>query len=627
MDRRQPFLPAAILGNGSLLVTLSARGEVERLFWPNVDHGQHLGELRLGIERDGETRWLDEEPFAWRQEYVEGASILRTVARDEADEAEFVDLVLPDEPVLVRRVRCSPAGGRLVLSCRPCLDESRYHDAGYLDPESGALVFYRRHVALALALVPESRSDAAVHSPAEDRDGRVDGTVAHVAPIVGTLAGGPDGETLVLAAFGTTPAQALARLERPARAGFEALEAQRRDHDRAELARSRRPSLSLPGLDGLYDRSVMALGLLTDRETGATIAAPEFDPGFTESGGYGFVWPRDLAYVVLAFLAAGRGDLAVPALRWLARTQAPEGLWLQRHWTDGSLGPCWSLHQVDETGAALFAYEAAWRELGDEALDRELWPSARAGAEFLLSFTDPATGLPLPSVDLWEQHDGQASYSAAAVYGGLAAAAGMAARHEPELAGRYLAGAESVRAAIEAHLWSDEHGRYVRSLWVGRGDTGGEPVPPIFERRLPYPNRAVRSVDRVDVRVDSSLLGLAWPFRAVDPASPRMRATVAALERELLLPDGGILRFEGDHYAGGNPWLIATLWLGLYYRQVGDGDGVRRCVEYALARQTELGLLPEQVTRDGRVAWVLPLAWSHAMLLLAAAPELAIVRG
>jgi len=45
--RRYAFRPAPILGNGSLLVTLSARGEVEKLFWPNVDHGQHLGELRL----------------------------------------------------------------------------------------------------------------------------------------------------------------------------------------------------------------------------------------------------------------------------------------------------------------------------------------------------------------------------------------------------------------------------------------------------------------------------------------------------------------------------------------------------------------------------------------------------
>ena len=53
-----------------------------------------------------------------------------------------------------------------------------------------------------------------------------------------------------------------------------------------------------------------------------------------------------------------------------------------------------------------------------------------SGGEILGSY-------PLPSVDLWEQTDGQHSYSAAATYGGLAAASAMASRHEPALAARY----------------------------------------------------------------------------------------------------------------------------------------------------------------------------------------------
>jgi GH15 family glucan-1,4-alpha-glucosidase len=68
--------------------------------------------------------------------------------------------------------------------------------------------------------------------------------------------------------------------------------------------------------------------------------------------------------------------------------------------------------------------------------------------------------------------------------------------------------------------------------------------------------------------------------------------------------------------------VLATLWLGLWKRQVGDEDGWRRAVEWTEARQTRLGLLPEQVNLDGSPGWVLPLAWSHAMLLLAARPEL-----
>lgn len=618
--RRYAFRPAALVGNGSLLVTVSERGELERIFWPNVDHGQHLGELRLGLAREGETLWLDEGPCSWQQTYLDGSSALRTTAEVQGTTVEVTDVVTPAAPVLARRIR-SRIPDRLVVRIAPSLDGDERSGAGYVDPGSGALVFYLRGVALAVQLVaPDSAttlSESNGHEATHD-------VVVHRAPIEGEIGGVLDKEALLLVAFGATPDEAIARLRRPAAVGFDVLESERVAYDRETVA------LAAPSADEsvseLYARSLLVLEQLTDRQTGATIAAPEFDPSFEQSGGYGFVWPRDLGYVVLSFLAAGRGDLAAPALRWLAREQAPEGLWLQRYWTDGSLAPSWGLHQLDETGMVVFAYEAAWRELGDAALDRELWPSARAAADFLCGFLDAETGLPLPSVDLWEQTDGQHAYSAAATFGGLVAAAAMASRHEPGLEARYRETAERVRAGIEKYLWSDEHGRYLRSRWVGRSDELGEEPPAVFDRALRYPTRAVRSVDREDARVDSSLLGLSWPFRAVDPDSPRMRATVEAVGRELRLEDGGVLRHEDDDYAGGNPWLISTLWLGLTERQAGDDAGLNASVAYALARQTPLGLLPEQVTRDGDPAWVVPLGWSHAMLILAARPELSLVR-
>jgi glucoamylase len=529
--------------------------------------------------------------------------------------------VTPAEPVLVRGVRTS-APERLVVRIAPSLDEDERSGAGYVDPGSGALVFYLRGVALAVTLVAKDAISTLRESNGQDATQDV---VVHRAPVEGSLVGAIEGEARVLVAFGATPDEAIARLTRPASVELGVLAGERAAYDRETIGLAALAEGEKDVAD-LYARSLLVLEQLTDRQTGATIAAPEFDPTFEQSGGYGFVWPRDLGYVVLSFLAAGRRDLAVPALRWLAREQAPEGLWLQRYWTDGSLAPSWGLHQLDETGMVVFAYEAAWRELRDAALDRELWPSARAAADFLCGFVDPETGLPLPSVDLWEQTDGQHSYSAAATYGGLAAAAAMAIRHDPSLADRYRAAAERVREAIEAHLWSDEHGRYLRSRWVGRPDELGQEPPASFDRALRYPTKAVRSVDPEDARVDSSLLGLAWPFRAVDPASPRMRATIAAVERELRTPEGGVLRHEDDDYAGGNPWLISTLWLGLAERQAGDEAGHRASIGYALAQQTSLGLLPEQVTRDGEPAWVVPLGWSHAMFVLAARPELALVR-
>ena len=480
--RRFAFRPAAILGNGSLLTTISERGEIQRLFWPSVDHGQHLGELRLGLERGGRRSGSTTSR-------APGSSPTWTAPRFSARgqtsagyHVEIADLVTPAEPVLVRGVRSSNHA-RLVVRIAP---ESRRRRAQRSRlrrswPRRARLLPPRRRAG--------GRADRARHDDDLARVERARGAhdvVVHRAPVEGSISGALVGEALVLAAFGATPDEAIARLRRPATVGFDVLVV------RAGRVRPRddRTCVSVPGgrhRAELYARSLLVLEQLTDRQTGATIAAPEFDPSFEQSGGYGFVWPRDLGYVVLSFLAAGRGDLAVPALRWLAREQAPEGLWLQRYWTDGSLAPSWGLHQLDETGMVVFSYEAAWRELGDAALDRELWPSARAAADFLCGFMDDDTGLPLPSVDLWEQTDGQHSYSAAATYGGLVAAAAMAARHEPALAERYREMAERVRAAIEEHLWSEEHGRYLRS--------GGSVVRTSWEKsRLP------RSIGRCATR-------------------------------------------------------------------------------------------------------------------------------
>jgi glucoamylase len=561
--------PAAVLGNGALLATLSSSGRLEGLFWPNLDRGPHLGELRLGLELDGELQWLDDEVEGCEQSYLLDTNILLT----RAGQTELVDLVHEREPVLLRSITCSQRDARVIVHCRPELDGATRSHAASVD--GNRVVFYRRDVALAIGAVG-----------AEAFSTGLGGTE-------GGLAVPSRGNVVVAIAFGASSREAIARLDAALQLDFKSLVESRRRHDAGRLSTAAEPAVATDGVGPLYRRTLLTLDLLADRRTGAVIAAPELDPGFERSGGYGFVWGRDLAFIVLAFLAAGRRDLAERALRWLPTAQEPEGLWLQRHWTDGSLAPSWCKHQLDETGAILFAYEAAWRELRDGRLDAELWPSARRAAEFLLG-TIEEDGIPCATADLWEERDGRHAFTAAAIYGGLRAAAAMAQRHEPELADTYHRAAVLIQEAIEQEFWSEWHGRYLRSI--------GDPT------------------------LDVSLLGLAWPFAAVDPAGERMRATVVAMESELGCPAGSLVRYARDTYAGGHKWVLAALWLGLWHRQVGDRAGLERSLEYAVSAQTDLGLLPEQVTADGEPAWVVPLAWSHAMLLLAARPELQLVQ-
>jgi glucoamylase len=531
-----------VLGNGSLLATLSERGRVQGLWWPHPDREQQLGELRLGIQLDGVTRWLDDETFVWEQSYADGSMLLRTVCRTAGLEVTIDDLVHPTEPALVRRVSCTARGARLVVRFRAL---------------EGAL-----------ALGTES---------AASRDG--------------TPSCALEGSVELACAFASSREEAAERAAAIVGAGFDQHADARRRHDAVRVAQAK-PARQ-QAVTELYERSLLVFDALADRETGAVIAAPELDPDFVRSGGYGFVWARDLAFLFLAFLAARRRDLVEGALRWLPSAQEQAGLWLQRHWTDGSLAPSWNAHQLDETGTVLFAYEAAWRELQDETLDAGLWPSTRRAADFLLGSIE-THGIPCETADLWEERDGCHAYTTAATVGGLRAAASFAQRHEPALADTYGDAAERLAAALDRCFWSGEHGRYLRTL--------GDPT------------------------VDVSLLGLAWPFGAVDPRGARMRATAEAVERVLGRPGGGIMRYERDTYAGGNPWVLAALWLGLYRRQIEDAEGHARALDYARRVATPLQLLAEQVTDEGEPAWVVPLAWSHAMLVLAARPELELVR-
>ena len=98
------------------------------------------------------------------------------------------------------------------------LEEAHYYGAAYVDPETGALVFYRREIAIAIAMsgaderaVGRTRRGQAYSAVADADDGHLDGdTVAHRQPLEGALAGALEGEVTVTIAFGSSPAEALA---------------------------------------------------------------------------------------------------------------------------------------------------------------------------------------------------------------------------------------------------------------------------------------------------------------------------------------------------------------------------------------------------------------------------------
>ena len=273
--------------------------------------------------------------------------------------------------------------------------------------------------------------------------------------------------------------------------GFEALLERRRQRRRA--ARRLR---SAAGVDDLYRRSLLVLETPTDRRparrsppSNAIRASP------TRAGTASL--QAVPATASSRCLRGGRAEQAAAGLRCSPASRRRTGCG-SSGWVDGALAPAGARTSWTRTGIALFAYEAAWRELADETLERELWPPARAAGSFLARVVDER-GLLLPSIDLWEQDDAQRTptprplLSEASVRGRPCGSATV-----PELADEWLAAAATIAAAIDELLWSEADGHYVRARLVARNDEHGEPVPRQFVGRPAFPARTVLSVDPLD---------------------------------------------------------------------------------------------------------------------------------
>ena len=80
---------------------------------------------------------------------------------------------------------------------------------------------------------------------------------------------------------------------------------------------------------------------------------------------------------------------------------------------------------------------------------------------------------------------------------------------------------------------------------------------------------------------------------------------------------GGYLRYEGDNYINGNPWVIATLWLANYYLDKGEKTSAKKCLEFVVKTATPHGFLAEQIDNSTlKPAWVIGLGWSHALFII-----------
>ncbi|HKD76101.1 MAG TPA: glycoside hydrolase family 15 protein, partial [Ktedonobacterales bacterium] len=223
-------------------------------------------------------------------------------------------------------------------------------------------------------------------------------------------------------------------------------------------------------------------------------------------------------------------------------------------------------------------------------------------------------------IDLWEEVASNNTYASACTWIAFLSLAHLAdTLGDTDLATPWYTEARHLKSAIERHLWSEQHRRFLR----GRNQLlFSEEVARLRQDPLAHLHETTilgqqRFLSDDDPTVDISLLGLSVPCGVFAPDDPRIIATTHAIREHLSGPNGGILRYQHDGYRGGNPWVLCTLWLAWQEFEQGDMDMAIQHYRWVLDHATALDLLPEQVDRQtGEPCWIAPLAWSHAMFVL-----------
>jgi GH15 family glucan-1,4-alpha-glucosidase len=371
---------------------------------------------------------------------------------------------------------------------------------------------------------------------------------------------------------------------------------------------------------GLYRRSVLTARCHVD-SGGGIVAATDYDITKFARDTYAYVWPRDGAIVANALDRAGHEDITRKFFNFCADALVDEGYFLHKYTPSGKIGSSWhpwvDAHgnrtlpiQEDETGLVVWALWEHFRIHHNLDFVVDLYSTlVLPAADWMISYVDTATGLPLPSWDLWEERWGVHAFTVGAVHGGLAAALNFAELFGDATAQERLALALlALRNGTDQLLYRPELNRFARRINFG-------------------PDGEVE----VDQVLDSAIYGL-WRFGMYAPDEPRITATMQAIAGELSNkgPSGGQARYANDYYfqvehdvarTPGNPWFICTLWLAQWYlataRTLRDLKPPQDIINWVVQHQVPGGLLSEQVDPNtGLALSVSPLTWSHAEYVL-----------
>ncbi len=628
-----------VLGNGNVLVCYDEWAQVRDFHFPQVGLENHVGEQlmhRIGVFVDGSIHWLSDGAFDVSITYEADTLVAEVQARSTQLDLElhFSDIVYNEHDIYVRHIEVHNTAQhdrdlKLYFNQQFHISESHRGDTAYYSPELHAIIHYKgRRVFLVSAHTNDTYFDdysvgllgiegkEGTWRDAEDGHLQKSG-IEHgsVDSVIGVSLFVRSKSTRTVS-YWIAAGESYGRVEKMHRdiltRGPEHLRRTTRDFWKAWVNRRDFESCNVDQryID-LYHRSLLVMRTHSDNR-GAIIASG--DSSILQSGRdtYSYCWPRDAAYIILAFLQAGHVSSSKDFHAFCNDILTNDGYLLHKYRSDKSLGSSWHPWvrdgraqppiQEDETAITLLTLGEHYERTRDVEFIEDLYnPYIKRVADFLTRYRDAKTGLPLPSHDLWEEQFGTFTYTASTVYAALITAAGFADTLGKHVAAkRWASAADEVQRGILKYLITDD-GQVLKSIRT--------------EQSAMVPDRTVDA---------SSFYGL-FKYNVLDVNDPRMVRAYETTMSKLTVSNcsDGVARYEGDNYfrtgnyGPGNPWIITTLWLAEFeIVRAKTAKEVHEAVnrlDWVLERANEAGMLAEQYDMASCApVSVTPLAWSHA---------------
>jgi len=599
---KNKYFNDAIIGNSKVLASFSKTGELLRFFYPNIDFMQHIDEFNVGFVSDKScTVWLHEDiNNSYNQYFEENTNILNTEIFNSYFKL-FInqkDYVCIDKNILVKKYTIEnksdkPQNIKILVYSKLLRDLNNY-TSGYF--KNNTLIQYNHDYSFGILSKTKCLSYQINGAECSKNFGQAQGKdyigMSNDSSIMYDLGTIMPNEIKELTIF-VSCASNIQDLLNTQIDNEEKMYLSTKEYWETYVEEHKRFKISNDKINEIYTRTILLFPLLTNKETGGISAGVEIDENMTKCGRYSYCWLRDSVFINSALDICQMEDTVEYFYNNFAKlTQQEDGSWEQRYYTDGNLAPCWG-YQIDEIASLIYGVWAHFEKTRDIQFLINNLQMLEKTVKFLEYYLKNRNTIQ-KSYDLWEEREGTHTYSLAAIAASFRC---MAKIYQKIDACSIEADINNIIRIEQLEKMSEETANTIYELFYTDG---------YFKR------------NNLDNVLDISILGLCIPFGNFKANDERIKNTVILIENRLKNKFGGITRYENDGYSGNmNAWPIATLWLSLYYIEIGEFDKAKEYFNFVVETACLHGYLAEQIDgQTNKPAWIIGLAWSHAMFIL-----------